>query len=71
MYATNALETLPPRTTDSVMNVNDEDTLYLFIELYPLSQIICKTNNNDEFSFVGLLQHVRDWQKAVFESCEH
>ncbi|MEP1551770.1 MAG: hypothetical protein ABJJ44_13670 [Paraglaciecola sp.] len=72
-YANIALASLLPQTKDSFKkNIieGDEDAIYLFIESYPLSQIICNTNNNNECSFVGLLQHVRDWQKAVFENCE-
>jgi hypothetical protein len=72
-FAAIALETLHPQTNnfkDDNIKHNDE-ALYLFVESYPLSQIICKTNNNNDCSFVGLLQHVKEWQKAVFENFEH
>jgi hypothetical protein len=73
-YKAIALETLLQPTNSNLEDVNtehNEDGLYLFIESYPLSQIICETTENNECSFLGLLQHVKDWQKAVFENCEH
>ena len=70
-HTTIALEKVLPQTNDNLKYENSEDALYLFTNSYPLSQIICNTNNNNECSFVGLLQHVKDWQKAIFEDYEN